>query len=69
MQNWFIGVWENTQWRKTHRAEAGGLSLWASRELFLQASPRRWHFQGEASVLWEGGGVTHLATGKAEEIK
>lgn len=67
MQICFIAVWENTHWRKTHKAEAGRMSPWASREVFFQASPRQWQFQGEASVLWDNGGVPHLGTGRGKE--
>ena len=52
---------------ETHKAEAGRLSSQASREVFLQASPRRWQFQGEASVRWDDNGITRLATGRGKE--
>ena len=55
------------QWRKTHEAEAGRLSARASREVFLQAAPRRGLLQREASALWEDGGVAHLGMGRNKE--
>lgn len=57
MQACFIAVQESTHGRKTRKAEAGRLSPRASREVFLQASPRRWLLWRQASALWDDGGV------------
>lgn len=67
MQDSFIVSAGNNHWRKTHKAEAGRLSLWASRELFLQASVRQWLLERQAGALWVDGGFVPLGTGRSKE--
>lgn len=68
MQACFIAVQERKHWRKTLKAEAGRLSLEASRELFLQASYPRWRpVQRVTSALRDDGRAAHLGKGRGEE--